>query len=118
VLEYLARATVLAGWTSLIWAPLIVGVIVRRPRYKWPAVAGAAATMLALFVGIYALSQPAADCESLEEFQKILCAEGYAAQGFVMGITMLTMTLAVLLASAILFICRDTSEHETRKVAH
>ncbi len=118
MLERLTQAMVIAGWASCIWAPVIIGMTVRRPGYKWPAVAGVATAMLALFGGIYALSQPALDCESLEEFEKILCWEGNAGKAVIMGMTMITMIPAVLLVSAILYICRDVSKPEPRKAAH
>lgn len=119
MLENLGQVMLILAWTSLVWAPSIIDLTSRRPRYRWPAPASVAAAMIALFGAISASFQPATDCESLEEFKKTLCWKENAGIAVIMGITIITMIPAALLASVFLLTgCLTGHKRETRKAAH
>jgi hypothetical protein len=107
------------AWTSLIWAPSIIDLTSRRPRYRWPAVASVAVVMIALFGAINASLQPATDCAGLEEINRTLCWKESTGLEVLMSITTITMIAAAFLASAFLLTgCLTGHKRETRKVAH
>ncbi|MBK1869114.1 hypothetical protein [Taklimakanibacter albus] len=121
--HYVGYALFIAGWTSFIWAPVIIGFTAGSSRFRWPAAIGVAASLLAIFSVLFFAGEPAIkpdpDCESLEELEKILCREGQIAQAWIRGTMMLTMIPAALLASVIFYFgWRNGRNIETRKVAH
>lgn len=107
------------AWTSIVWAPSIIDLTSRNLRYRWPAVASVAATMIVVFSAIYASYQSILICESLEEFQRTVCWKENAGMAVITGIAMIIMILAALLTSVYLLIgCLSGHNRETRKVAH
>ena len=118
MLESLGPIMLILAWTSLIWAPSVIDLTSRRPRYRWPAVASVAVVMIALYGAIIASLQPAPDCTGLEEINRTLCWKENAGLEVLMGITTITMIAAALLGCVFLLTgCLIGHKRESRKVA-